>query len=45
MLVNVTARKIRAAKGAIAYNVVDDSEVCGGMERPAWATRPPSPTM
>ncbi len=27
VLVNVTARKIKAAKGAVVYNVVDDSEV------------------
>ena len=26
VLVNVTARKIRAAKGAVLYNVIDDSE-------------------
>eukprot|EP00952_Eustigmatos_sp_NYUAD-ZCMA_P013574 53697-Eustigmatos_ZCMA.PRE.1 len=27
VLVNVTARKIKAAKGSVIYNVVDDSEV------------------
>lgn len=27
VLVNVTARRIKAARGAIVYNVVDDSEV------------------
>lgn len=27
VLVNVTARKVKAGKGAVIYNVVDDSEV------------------
>ena len=27
VLVNVTARKVKAARGAVIYNVVDDSEV------------------
>jgi hypothetical protein len=28
VLVNVTARRIKAGRGAVIYNVVDDSEVC-----------------
>lgn len=36
VLVNVTARKIKAAKGAVVYNVVDDSEVGGCVGVLGW---------